>query len=602
MGIKDASRGEIDYLKRHLSDARSHQEKEFLNKIDIDLYKAYYEGTDFKKEAVSQITSEDSYISLNKVYPATNRVIPTLYWQNPKIMFSPKKGTSDFSAKILTATINYDYKEMRIKQENQQVILDAWYSGFGACKIGYQTAFAYKEPGKAKPDKEEKIIDYIEYEGPFVRRVKPTDIFRDSKQPAGKDRIIWIHYKRSLEDITNSDVYEYDSDFITRFKVKDAREVELDIYEGWIRTQKGLYIVAMCESYTKPIRYELSSWKGDGFPICFLSFADLNDEYYPPSPMKVASKQAKQINYLTTLQFNVVNKFRNQTGINVMALTEEGKKAVDDNKLGGIVKFKVPVGGNMAPISSAPIPADLFNLQQIMQDSLQECLTVSGLRMGSAEGEQTLGQDQIKDFGNQLGLSGMTGKVKDYVIEQAQKLSQMRKQYSTAPSLVPIVGLDLKNPATGQLITDEWLEFGTANNPVTLKQAIAGDYDTDVDIKSAQKPDDALKMKLFENVANILRTPEYQMALTQSGGKIDWIKLTKEWLGVYKEYISNADSFVIEMSDEEKQQMAMQAQQQQQTQQQAQEIALEGQQIENEDKAADAATKEMALSNPMEAM
>src|SRR4030042_2749213 len=148
MSISQASRGEIDYLKRHLSDARSFQEAQFLNKIDTDLYKAYYEGTDYKKESLSQITSEDSYMSLNKIYPATNRVIPTLYWQNPKIQFTPKKGTSDFSAKILTATINYDYKEMRIKQENQQIILDAWYSGFGACKIGYQTAFAYKMPQK----------------------------------------------------------------------------------------------------------------------------------------------------------------------------------------------------------------------------------------------------------------------------------------------------------------------------------------------------------------------------------------------------------------------------------------------------------------------
>jgi len=614
MSIKDASRGEIDYLKRHLSDARSFQEKEFLNKIDIDLYKAYYEGTDYKKEAVSQIVSEDSYMSLNKIYPATNRVIPTLYWQNPKIQFTPKKGTTDFSAKISTSVINYDYKEMRIKQENQQIILDAWYGGFGACKIGYQTAFAYKQAQNSPkqglrgaigsmlgvPDKEEKIIDYIEYEGPFVRRIKPTDIFRDPKQPAGKDRIIWIHYKRSLDDITNSDMYEYDSSFITRYKVKDPREVELDIYEGWVRTQKGLYIVTLCEGHLTPIRYELSSWKGDGFPICFLTFADINDEYYPVSSMKIASKQQRQINYLTTLQYNVVNKFRNQTGINVTALTEEGKRAVDSNDIGGIVKFKVPVNGNISPIVSAPIPADLFNLQKIMQDSLQECLTVSGLRMGSSEGEQTLGQDQIKDFGNQLGLSGMQAKVKDFVMDQATKLIQMRKQFSTAPSLVPIVGMDLRNPVTGQLITDEWLEFGTANNPVTLKQTIAGDYDVDVDIKSAQKPDDAMKMKLFENLANILGRPEYQGYLAQQGKKIDWGKLTQEWLALYKEYISNADTFVVDFTEEEKAQMAMQTQQQQAKQQEVEEIALEGQRIENEDKAADVAGKEMALSNPME--
>lgn len=608
MPIKNISQGELGYLRRHLSDARSLSDKDFIAKIDIDLLKAYYAGTDFLKEGVSQATTEDTYISLNKVYPATNRVIPTLYWQNPKIVYSPKKGTSDFSAKILTATVNYDYKEMKIKRENQQIILDAWYSGFGACKIGYQAAFAYKEQKKGisdrlkgivAPDKEEKIIDYIEYEGPFVRRIRPTDIFRDPKQPAGKDRIIWIHYKRSLDDIINSDLYEYDSDFITRYKVKDQREVELDIYEGWVRAQKGLYIVTLCEGYQSPLRYDLSSWKGDDFPICFLSFAEVNDEYYPVSPMKIGSKQQKQMNYLATLQFAAINKFRNQTGINVNALTEEGKRAVDSNDIGGIIKFKLPIPGNIGSITSAPIPADLFALQKIMQDNFQECLVVSGLRLGSTPAEKTLGQDQMIDMGNQLGLSGMQSRVKDFVEEQAMKLAQMRKQFSTAPSLVPIVGMDLRNPTTGQIITDEWLEFGTANNPVTLKQAIAGDYDIDVDIKSTQKPDDIFKMKLFENLTAILSRPEYQAYLAQQGKKINWGKLTEEWLGVYSEYISNAKSFVEDLTDEEKAQIEIDKQKAQGIQEQAQETAIEGQRIENEDKAIEAAGKQMALMGGM---
>lgn len=574
--IKDLSRADSDYFKTCLKDARSFQEKEFLNKIDTELYKSYYTGDNYRKDNVADVVEEDEYITLNKVFPATNRVVPTLYYQNPKIVFTPRKGTTDFSAKILTAVINYDYKEMRIKQENQQIVLDAWYSGFGACKLGYLTNFVYKSQDKTMmqkikgivglPDKEEKIIDYIEYEGTFARRINPKDIFRDPKQPAGKDRIIWIHYKKTLEDIVSSDMYEYESDFITRFKTKDMREVELDLYEGMCVSRKdGLYIIAVVDGYPNPIRYEKSSWKGDGFPMSFLSFSEINDMHYPPSFLQVTSKQQKHINFLTTLQFNVINKFRNQTGVNENALTEEGKRTLKSNDIAGIVKFKVPLNGQIAPITSANISADLFNVQGIMQENLQECMQVAGMRSGSAANEPTLGQDQIKDMGNQIGLNGMQAKVQDFVIEQATKLAQFRKQFSTAPSLVPIVGMDLVNPITGQLITDEWLEFGTPNNPVSLKDAIAGDYDIEVDIKSAQKPDDTIKLKLFENLIATIRTPEMQQYLASDKKKINWSKLITSWLDVYSSYIPTVGSFVTDMTMDDlvriKKQELLQAQQ-----------------------------------------
>lgn len=573
--IRDLSTADSEYLKKHLIDARGFQEKEFKSKIDVELYQAYYAGEDYRHDSANQIYSEDEFISLNKTFPATNRVVPSLYFQNPKIVFTPKKNSTEFSAKVLTAKVNYDFREMKVKKENQMTVLDAWYCGFGAAKIGYQTQFQYKDKPKdkgmiektidkvmGKSDNDERIIDYIEYEGSFVRRINPKFVYRDPKQPAGKDRFIWLQYPKTLEDITTSDVYEYDSDFYTRFGSKDPREVEIQLFEGWLRTRKGLYIVAMCDGYSKPIRWEKSSWQGDDFPISFLSFAEVNDLHYPPSFMKVTAKQQKHVNYLTTLQFNVINKFRNQTAINEKALSEEGERAIKENSIGGIIKFKQPVAGNIAPINSAPIPADLFNVANIMSENLQECLQVAGLRSGGAQNEPTLGQDQIKEFGNTIGLSGMQDKVREFVIDEARKLSQMIKQYATAPSLVPITGVDLKDPQTGKLVTDEWLEFGTPEQPITLRQAVAGDYDVDVDIKTAQRPDDATKLKLFGDMANMLFTnPMIGQVLAQAQDKINWGKFLKGWFDAYSEYIPEAGTFIEKMSQQEIMQAQAQAKQ-----------------------------------------
>ncbi len=134
--IKELSRGDSDYLKKHLSEARSFQQKEFLSKIDVEKLQAYYEGDDYSIDSANQLYTEDEFISLNKTFPATNRVVPSLYYQNPKIVFTARKNSTEFSAKILTASVNYAYKEMKVKKENQKSILDAGVCGFGASKGG----------------------------------------------------------------------------------------------------------------------------------------------------------------------------------------------------------------------------------------------------------------------------------------------------------------------------------------------------------------------------------------------------------------------------------------------------------------------------------
>jgi len=578
--IKKLNQADWDYYRKHLKDCRSLQEKDLLGRMDADLYKAYYMGEDSKTASKYSDSEEEilEKISLNKIYPATNRVVPSLYYQNPRIKFTPRKGTTGFAADIATATINYDYREKKVKRENQKTILDAWYVGTGVCKIGYQTRFVYKEQEQKKrglfgrqPDAAEKEIDYIEYEGPWVKRLNPLDVFRDAKRPVDEDRIIWIRYKRTLQDIIEAGFYEYDREFVQRFGKKDNRDVELELYEGWIRTKEGLFILVEVDGYNKPIRWEKSSWLGDGFPICFLTFAEMNDEYYPVSPMKVAIKQQKHINYGATLQMNIIDHFINMIGVNETALTEEGKKLLRTNPTGGILKFKQAISGNVGPITSATIPADLFAVVKLMQDNLQECLTTSGLRLGSSESEKTLGQDQMKEMGNVMGMSGMQDKIREYVMEQAQKVLQMRKQFSTAREIVPITGMDIINPITGKLITDEWLEFGTPGSPVTLKEAIAGDYDCDVDIKSALKPNEAQILMVFDKMIEKLISIE--PILERNNQKIDFGRLVKSWLSAHKDVITNADTFVVQMTEEEvqekeqakqlQQQMAMLAQQKQ---------------------------------------
>ena len=600
MSIKNLSIADKDFFKKHLSEAKGLQEKEFLAEINKDTLKAYYRGLDQEQQKYfSQLVNIESpeFATINKFFPSTNRITPSLYWRNPKIYFRPMKKTSDFSAKILTSVINYIYREKNLKHENQMSILDAWYWGFSGCKIGYQTDIKYKEPKKnmgqkikeafRTPSKEEREIDYVEYEGPWARRISPFNILFDPYQSTGHDRIIWIKYEKTLDDILNSDLYEYDNDFAQKWNKKDAREVKIILWEGWVRTKDGLYIYTICDQYDKPLRWEKSSWLGDGFPLCFLQFANETDCKYPTSYLRVAQKPQRHLNYLTTLQMQAIKKFRNQIGYNANSITEGGHTTLQANEIGGMVEFKTTPVGQVTPIITAPIPKDLYAVGQMLTENLQECLQVSGLRLGSTEAEKTLGQDELKELGNQLGVSGIQDKVREFVKEQATKLSQMLKQFATAETIVPIVGLDIINPETGQLVIDEWLEFGTPQNPITLKEAIAGDYDVEVDIRSAQQPNQAVQLQLFEKMMSTLLQPEVQAQLQKFGKTIDFGKLIETWLSLHKEFIPNPDGFVKDIK-----QMPEQMQQEGNPEQ---ELDIEGKELLNKNRKLDSVRKQQEI-------
>ena len=588
-----------DFYSKHLGEAKAFQQKEFLDKIDVELYKAYYSADDNIQEQLAQDMSNDmetEWISNNKMFPATNRVTPTFYWQNPKIVFKPKRGTTQFASEIATAKINYDFRELGMKKVNQRIILDAWYSGFGGVKMGYTTRFKYKPEGKEganiisrvkevmtqdkrdKPDTSFREVDYIEYEGTWAKRLKPTNVLFDPREDVGEDKIIWLKFPKTLQDVMDSDMYsDIDKGFIKHYKGgKDPRDVNLELYEGWILTQNGPEIVVFCDGWVDALRYDKSSWKGDGFPMSFLSFAECPDTKYPPSFMKVAYRPQKQISYLSTLQGMIADKFRSQTAVNEQSLTPEGKQTLDANEFGGIVYFKGPIQGNVGDLTSSRIPPDLYQLIQDQQANLQEILQVSGLQLGSAEGQKTLGQDQLVEKGNMQGLTGIQDKVREFVMDEAHKMLQFLKQYATSEEFIPTVGMNIINPDTKQVITDEWISFGTEDNPQTLKEAITGDFGEEVDIRSAQQQNDLMKLQAAQNLIPQLKQMELDLA--EEGEKVNMGKAARMILNLYKEILPEAEHIVERMSEEEKQQLD----------QRRQEMRAEGEQVAQEQKDAQA--------------
>jgi hypothetical protein len=142
------SKTDFDYFKGELDKDISYKEKEYDQRIEPEKIIAYYEGTRQLTNDSLEVDDQDlNRVSLNKIFPATNTVVNTLYPANPGFTCKPRRDGDEYSAKIAEGALNYYFKERNFLSHNQVAILNAWFFGFGAIKQGWRSTF--KQPQKA---------------------------------------------------------------------------------------------------------------------------------------------------------------------------------------------------------------------------------------------------------------------------------------------------------------------------------------------------------------------------------------------------------------------------------------------------------------------
>jgi len=95
--------------------------------------------------------------TLNLFHVVTKLIVPSLYFQNPKVTARPKRKTDEDSAPVAKGIINYFYKEIGADEENELTVWDAYCLNKGITKVGYATKF-----GMDIPD-------------PSIKKKKPVD-------------------------------------------------------------------------------------------------------------------------------------------------------------------------------------------------------------------------------------------------------------------------------------------------------------------------------------------------------------------------------------------------------------------------------------------
>ena len=121
------SKADFDYYTGMLRKDEDYKDTQYTSRINPSKILMYYEGSRNIDPKYNEMMEDDlNRISLNKIFPATQTVVSTLYPNNPGFIARPRRSKSDIISKLAQTSLNYYFDEMNALEENQKAILNAW--------------------------------------------------------------------------------------------------------------------------------------------------------------------------------------------------------------------------------------------------------------------------------------------------------------------------------------------------------------------------------------------------------------------------------------------------------------------------------------------
>lgn len=550
MALKDLTDGDFQYYKRYAHSMMDCHEKEFVRVIDPDLMRALYRGKSDKKRE----NTDDSgywndkahYMALSKIFQATNTILPNLYYKNPTPIVVPKRDSDPNSAALMTAILKHYMKLNKAKEQNQEAVLNAYFFGLGWKKIGYRTVFLPKtnEPESIpdqsmfdkirggfqkfmgmeetpKPDNtmSRETPDLVDYETLFNDSESPMNIMLDHKADLANKKCILHRLPRTLHDLEVSGDYEeailkeiFDLMKHQNGSRFDSREIDLHLNELHILQKNGVWILTWIDEFGKALKYDKSDSKVSGFLFSPLILTNEPGVRYPVSHLRVAGQGQIKLNDLASLYVELIARSRNMLAVNRKALSAGQYEALEQNLIQGILSFDRDITpGVFQDIKSSPVSNDLPNLMNIIQQNITEVMGSDEQMVSGNSKNDTLGQDELARVGTKIRESGMLDRVQDWMVDQLRKEGTLIKQYSNAELNLVITGKDYSDPVTGERVEDKWVEFMTENNPLGAKHYLQGEFDYDINVEEALRPNKQLQQQQYLKLIEL--TPTIQQSL-----------------------------------------------------------------------------------------
>ncbi len=527
-------------------------------------------------EAIQRYTGDyypkfggDWDIILNEVYPIIQNNLPSIFFRNPRAFLKPRNKTyiakkrdpvtgnmeeveidSTKSAKTQEAILNYQIHEIKYKEENRKVLLDALLFPHGVLWHGYKGEFGMTE--------EQSVC--VKQDAVFVKRISPMRFLKDPAVTfSNLDEAEWVGRTIDirLRDLIEDDKLDVDKKLIKGFegfgtkvglttvgkeRVRNGLDVSdihrgsmidfadkdfkksssarfVKIHEIFLRPTKKEkrdgskgWILLLTEEQTKPLRVNPWSIKAEGFPAHLLEFNQVPDRMLGIDDVSTYSSIADQKNIITNLQIrNAQENTKVWVGINKAGADEEDIQHVQQGQ-NTIILFDgdQKVGDRMFVASpGAQASSELYLIDQRIQRNLEDKSGVSDLKRGFLQsGEESATSVKIRAAGSSARPAYRQDIQAEFLRGSLHYITQLNKQFLPFKEAVRIIGsLDL-----------EW-----SDNP--SKEELQADTDVEIDVISMlpENPEEELR-RLNETLALLIQgitIPEVAQKIAQEGKVIN---------------------------------------------------------------------------------
>jgi hypothetical protein len=539
------------------------------------------------------VSGVEGLTTLNVIFPIIKNVIPSLYFQNPKILSFPKRNEDQDSSPLAAEILNYYHRENNIKEVNQMVVFDAYVLGMGVCKIGYATKFGAdiedeeirKEREKKKkltlintvkgmfglkpkeveePKQNIELNEFIRTEAPYVVHVSPFDFGIDPRANSIYDATYIYHkLRKTLKSVKSNPNYKNTKDLqasvpegidTSRLSQSEIENFQvIDLYEIHYKTDEGINIltIAKDQSEYKAIYHEESIYDMDGFQFEVLTFNKHAHKLYPKSDISHIRGLQDRTNLSLDTILDQVDRFVSKIFYDGTAITDAGKVALENGGLGALVECNKTPGEVAKEFSMIQVKADMIALVDRLIDIMSLITGLTRAQLTGLSNVETATGEQIGQSGANLRRSDQSQAVKDFVNRQSTKLWQVIAQFVDLEELQLITGEGMLN-TQGQ-VQYNWLKI---DEPMREK-LIKGHYSFDIEIGSERQPSIEVMRQQVTNIINQLFNPVVKRALTAEGTTLRLTEVLRAGLKLFPEVFKNVEK-IIQQATPQQQQMAQQ--------------------------------------------
>ena len=564
--------------------AEDFRDKEFGQFTEDQISKAGHniQYFDFGYGQITDDGTVNDYMTttLNLFHAITKNVVPSLMYQNPKILAFPEKIESQDTAPIVSQTMNHFYRKIKAEDANERVVWDAYVLGYGISKVGYATKFGIDvKDDKKKPSLLDKALNAvglkklpeepethpeINYniisENPYISYVSPFNFGIDPRATCLEDaRFVYEKVKKTVKAMkankrykntskltgTNPELPFTDTQKISVTEIEDFKTV--DLFEIHYRDEEAVYLLVISrdgdvweEHLHEKTIYEICGWQYE-----FLAFNKHGHKLYPISDMtKIRNLQNRFSSTIDSI-LEQVDRFVPKLAYVGGDVTEKGLNSLQNGDIGATVECTKDPNLVFKELNMTQVKADLLVLTDKVLDIISIQTGLTKAQLTGVSNSATATEATITQGGQTLRLSDMNKSVNKYLKNQSFKLWQIIKQFVDLEELQLINGISGIDEKTG-LPKYSWLEIDN----VTGQKMRTGEYEFDIEVGSTQKPDLAVVRKQFENMFNILARTDVITLMQQQGKKVDLAELLRLYIQLFPEMVKDVGRIIQNITPE----------------------------------------------------